>query len=144
MSLPKSDYWIIILRCKRLRSDITIELQQITWNMDYRMYALCKFWKLNTRCWRPTLRTLRTLPMSVSKGDDVENIPMFFLKKNSSVTLRYYIWHYIYALKQTIQVTSLTNHHQMTNITYHRLSSHVPRITEVHKRNLMLLVDKMT
>jgi len=46
--------------------------------------------------------------MSESKGDDVENIPMFFLKKNSNITSRYYIWHYIYALKQTTQVTSLT------------------------------------
>lgn len=103
-----------------------------------------KFCKLNMRCWQPTLRTLKTLPMSESKGDDVENIPMFFLKKNSSITSRYYIWHYIYALKQNIQVTYLTNHQQMTNTTYHGLSSHVPRITEFHTRNLMLLVGKMT
>jgi hypothetical protein len=32
----------------------------------------------------------------------------------------------------------------MTNTTYHRLSSDVPRITEFNTRNLMLLVAKLT
>jgi hypothetical protein len=125
-----------ILLCKTLICDITVGFQKIAEAYTIVRIQFIKFSNLKTLCLSRTLSTLRTLPISESKGDDVENMPIFILTQPQ----------YHFALLCTALYICINTNHS-GDFTHWPISMNrwlIPQIIAFHTRNSMLLVATST